>query len=94
MIDISWFSEKEFIFSRQELPCQPGTSWSNQELPCLTSNKAGTSWFTQEDMSYSKPVTKPRTRKVKNLKTRNQNREPHSWLVPGSCQEVWVLVYL
>jgi hypothetical protein len=62
----------------------PGTSWLNQELPGLNQFKAKTSWFNQEERIFSKPVTKPITREIKNLKTRNQNREPYSWQVPGS----------
>ena len=96
MLDLySWFSIKEFILQSIDILVtpgvlgQPGTSWLNQELPGLTNNKACTS-----DCIFSKPVTKPKTRKAKNLETRNKKWQAYSWLVPGSCQEGLVSVYL
>jgi hypothetical protein len=73
------------------------THLSKEEHPGSTRNflvKPATFWFTQEDRYFPKPVTKTITRKVKNIKTRNRNQETHSWSVPGSSQEVSVLVYL
>ena len=88
---IFWVSNKEFVFQKKNILVTLGTSWPNQQLPGLTRNKGWTFWFTQEDRNFSKPLTKPITRKVKN---QHQNKELFFWLVPGSCQEVSISVYL
>ena len=87
-----WFQifvfEQKIMYQKKKILVTPGNFWSNQQLPSLTNNKAWASWSTQDVRKFSKPLTKPITRKVKDLKTINQNQEPYSWLVPGSCQEV------